>query len=153
MSSWRKNATACKNSGSAMSPLVRRAARSSVAIVDMCSIGFMGSSNPALNLTLSMTSSRPERGQLKSANIETRESGENHENFPMLFTRTLKEPPLYSTETGYMREQPAYTPLKGRYTDHGNTQASAPDTRPQAAPPGSGSSKAPSGPACVTRRQ
>src|SRR5260370_15738613 len=25
----------------------------------------------------------------------TREGRENHENFPMLFTRTLKEPPLY----------------------------------------------------------
>src|SRR6266849_1338255 len=25
----------------------------------------------------------------------TRDGRENHENFPMLFTRTLKEPPLY----------------------------------------------------------
>jgi hypothetical protein len=36
----------------------------------MCSIGFMGNSNPALSLTLCMTSSQPERGRPKSANIE-----------------------------------------------------------------------------------
>src|SRR6266516_7667261 len=70
MSSSRKSATVCNNSGNAMSPLARPGVRSSVAIVDMCLIGFMGSSNLALNLTPCMNSSQPERGLLKSANIE-----------------------------------------------------------------------------------
>src|SRR5437867_13417079 len=73
MSSSRKSATVCNNSGNAMSPLARPGVRSSVAIVDMCLIGFMGSSNLALNLTPCMNSSRPERGLLKSANIESQE--------------------------------------------------------------------------------
>src|SRR5436190_970345 len=60
MSFWRKNATACKNNGSAMSPLAKSDGRSSAAIADMCSIGFMGSSNLALSLTPCMNFSRLE---------------------------------------------------------------------------------------------
>src|SRR5205823_14470992 len=70
MSSWKKNATQGLGSGNAMSPLVRPDARSSAAIVGMCSICFMDSSNLALNLTPSTTSSPPERDPPKSANIE-----------------------------------------------------------------------------------
>src|SRR6266849_8674262 len=70
MSSWRRRATACKGSGIATSLWARLAVKSSAAIVARYSIGFMGSSNPALSLTPCMTSSPPERGLPKSANIE-----------------------------------------------------------------------------------
>src|SRR2546430_16122032 len=70
MSFWSKSATACTVSGSARSPLGRPGVRSSAAIGGTCSIGFMGSSNPALNQTPCMNSSQPERSQPKSANIE-----------------------------------------------------------------------------------
>ncbi len=60
MSFWRKSATVCKNNGSATSPLAKLDGRSSAAIADTCSIGFMGSSNLALSLTPCMNFSRPE---------------------------------------------------------------------------------------------
>ena len=71
MSSWRKNATACKCSGNVLLPSGRRGVRSSVAIDGICSAGFMNSSNPAWSLTPCMNSSQPERRRPKSANIET----------------------------------------------------------------------------------
>src|SRR5437588_9474917 len=74
MSCWRKNAIACKNSGCAMSPLAKPVARSSVAIADLCLIGFMGNSNPALNLTPCMNFSRLKPTQPKSAKIESEQA-------------------------------------------------------------------------------
>src|SRR5205085_7183496 len=70
MSSSKKNAIACKPSGNALSPLGRRAVKSSVAIGGICSTGFMGNSNPVLNLKRSMNFSRLETDRPKSANIE-----------------------------------------------------------------------------------
>src|SRR5579885_2987442 len=57
---WRKNVTACKRSGNAMSPLERLGVTSSAASADMYSIGFMSSSNPASNPTPCMHFSRLE---------------------------------------------------------------------------------------------
>jgi hypothetical protein len=54
----------------AMSLLGRPGAKSSVAIVGMCSIGFMGNSNPTLNLTPNTNFSRLEPTQPKSTKIE-----------------------------------------------------------------------------------
>jgi hypothetical protein len=68
--SWRKWTTASPTSGKLMSTLARPAVRFSAAIGGMCSIGFMGSSNPALNLTPCTNSARPEGVNKKSANIE-----------------------------------------------------------------------------------
>src|SRR5260370_12184241 len=70
MSSWRKRATACKSNGNAMSALDRPGRKSSVAIVVMCSIGFMSNSNLALRLTLYTNFSRLELTEPKSAKIE-----------------------------------------------------------------------------------
>src|SRR5260370_12693821 len=70
MSSWRKRATACKSNGNAMSALDRPGRKSSVAIVVMCSIGFMSNSNPALRLTLYTNFSQLELTEPKSAKIE-----------------------------------------------------------------------------------
>jgi len=53
-----------------LSPLDRHSEKSNVAIVIICSIGFMGNSNPALSLTPCMNFSRFEPTQPKSAKIE-----------------------------------------------------------------------------------
>jgi hypothetical protein len=58
---------AYKSNGTAMSALDRRSEKSSTAIVVMCSIGFMGNSNPALSLTPCMNFSRLEPTRPQSA--------------------------------------------------------------------------------------
>jgi hypothetical protein len=50
-SCWRKGSTACSSSGNALSPLAKRATKSSVVIVACCFSGSLSSSNPAFNLT------------------------------------------------------------------------------------------------------